>query len=76
MNGSYIDVPAYPQGSRAFIAASAPLMKTVEDWWNMIFTNKVKLIIMLADAEEERITPVCAFYWSEDTFKVEGLVTI
>lgn len=60
MNGSYIDVPVYPSGVKAFIAASAPLKWTVEDWWNMIFTNKVKLIIMLCDADEERINPVCA----------------
>lgn len=51
-------------------------MKTIEDWWNMIFTNKITLIIMLADAEEERINPVCAFYWSEETFRIEGDITI
>lgn len=42
----------------------------------MIITNNVKLIIMLCDAEEELINPVCAFYWSDDTYKTFGDVTV
>ncbi len=40
INASYISVPIKGR-EKAFIAASAPLQKTLETWWDMIFTNKI-----------------------------------
>ena len=77
INGSYINVPVKPHGNKAFIAASAPLKRTVGDWWNMILTNKVQNVIMLCDADEERINPVCENYWVEEGERViEDIVII
>jgi protein tyrosine phosphatase len=64
VNGSYINVPIRNYGERAFIAASAPVEKSLNNFWEMIFQNKVTLIIMLCNLKEKNI--VCEKYWEED----------
>jgi len=36
-----------------FIACQGPLSNTTEDFWNMINTLNVKLVIMLCELQEE-----------------------
>jgi protein tyrosine phosphatase len=35
------------RGKKVFIAATAPLPSTVEQFWQMILENKVNLVVML-----------------------------
>jgi len=42
----------------------------------MIITNKVHNIIMLCDAEEERVNPVCVNYWVNDGERIIEDITL
>jgi protein tyrosine phosphatase len=68
VNGSYINVPIrcckaanssdsnpLNYGERAFIAASAPVEKSLNNFWEMIFQNKVRLIVMLCNIKEKNV---------------------
>ena len=46
-----------------FICCQAPLKKTAEDFWNMVFVYQVRVIVMLAKTVE-RGREVCYPYWS------------
>jgi len=74
VNGSYINVPIRGKGEKAFIAASAPVEKSLNNFWEMIFQNKVTLIVMLCNIKEKNI--VCEKYWSEDEHKEYGNVKV
>lgn len=74
VNGSYINVPIKKYGERAFIAASAPVEKSLPNFWEMIFQNKVTLIIMLCNIKEK--TVVCEKYWDEEEEKQYGNVKV
>mmetsp|Transcript_24992 Transcript_24992/g.27676 ORF Transcript_24992/g.27676 Transcript_24992/m.27676 type:complete len:336 (+) Transcript_24992:255-1262(+) len=64
VNGSYINVPIRGVGEKAFIAASAPVEKSLNNFWEMIYQNKVKLVVMLCNLKEKNV--VCEKYWDED----------
>ena len=64
INASYIDGPTKEQ-SKLFIATQGPLKETIPSFWKMIFTHKIKLVIMLSSGPGEgegRNT----IYWPED----------
>jgi len=74
VNGSYINVPIRNSGERAFIAASAPVEKSLNNFWEMIFQNKVSLIIMLCNLKEKNV--VCEKYWDEDNSREFGDIIV
>jgi protein tyrosine phosphatase len=49
INASYIE---YPDTPTKYIAAQAPLVHTIDDWWNMICKLNVKVIVMLCKCFE------------------------
>lgn len=49
INASWINLPY----KNAFIATQAPIKNTIEDFWTMIWENKVNLIIMLCNVIEK-----------------------
>ncbi|KAM8930638.1 receptor-type tyrosine-protein phosphatase C [Pelodytes ibericus] len=49
-------------GTRAMIAAQAPLKNTISDFWQMIYQKKVKVIIMLSGASEKEKEETCFPY--------------
>jgi len=64
INASYIDGPIKDE-SKLFIATQGPLKETIPSFWKMIFTHKIKLVIMLSSGlgeGEGRNT----IYWPED----------
>lgn len=61
-------------GERAFIAASAPVEKSLNNFWEMIFQNKVRLIVMLCNIKEKNV--VCEKYWDEEETKEYGNVNV
>ncbi|KJE90141.1 tyrosine-protein phosphatase non-receptor type 6 [Capsaspora owczarzaki ATCC 30864] len=63
INGNYIT--GY-DGSLAYIATQGPVDATVADFWRMIVTHKVRVIIMLAKIFEDG-KKKCAEYWPETT---------
>ncbi|CAI2370207.1 unnamed protein product [Moneuplotes crassus] len=74
VNGSYINIPIRNFGERAFIAASAPVEKSLNNFWEMIFQNKVPMIVMLCNIEEKSI--VCEKYWDDETPNEFGEITV
>ncbi|OON22965.1 Protein-tyrosine phosphatase, partial [Opisthorchis viverrini] len=77
INASYIyavnpskDAQAAPKLNPArvdFIAAQAPLKKTIADFWEMIAENHVSLIVMLTQLVEDNV-PKCARYWPDEVY--------
>ena len=53
INASYISNP-FDNKSKLFIATQTPLENTIISFWKMIYTHKIKLIIMLSDLSEEK----------------------
>ncbi|XP_029641943.1 tyrosine-protein phosphatase non-receptor type 14-like [Octopus sinensis] len=49
----------------SFIAAQAPLKNTVEDFWQMIWEQKVSIIIML-NARDDEDKLLCCQYWPQE----------
>jgi len=74
VNGSYINIPIRNDGEKAFIAASAPVEKSLKNFWEMIFQNKVTLIIMLCNLKEKNV--VCEKYWDEEETMEYGNVKV
>ncbi|XP_047146482.1 tyrosine-protein phosphatase non-receptor type 22 isoform X1 [Hydra vulgaris] len=52
-------------GNVCYIAAQAPMATTVNDFWRMIWTNDVKLVIMACKLIELG-KPRCERYWPDD----------
>uniref|UniRef100_A0A8D0HK33 Receptor-type tyrosine-protein phosphatase C n=1 Tax=Sphenodon punctatus TaxID=8508 RepID=A0A8D0HK33_SPHPU len=62
-------------GPREIIAAQGPLKETINDFWQMIFQRKVKVIVMLTDLKDGD-KELCAQYWGDgkqtyDSLEVE-----
>ena len=53
INASYISNP-FDNKSKLFIATQTPLENTIISFWKMIYSHKIKLIIMLSDLSEEK----------------------
>jgi receptor-type tyrosine-protein phosphatase gamma len=70
INADYIDLGC---GQRT-IACQAPIESTLYDFWNMIFTQDVKVIVMLAnmiDCANQK----CYKYWPGTEFvKIKGII--
>ncbi|CAD6194956.1 unnamed protein product [Caenorhabditis auriculariae] len=52
--------------SMAYICTQAPMKSTMEDFWHMIFTEKVSMIIMLCSYTEDNMSK-CDVYLPETT---------
>lgn len=65
VNASFIDIPLIEGGSKAFIAASAPLKKSMQSWWDLIISNKVEMVFMLCDLVEKNV-PKCDAYFDDN----------
>lgn len=74
VNGSYINVPIRNHGEKAFIAASAPVEKSLDNFLEMVYQNKVSLIVMLCNLKEKNI--VCEKYWEEEEQKEYGNIRV
>ena len=71
INASYISGP-FDNQSKLFIATQTPSRDTIASFWNMIYTHKVKLIIMLSDTLEEKEEKY-KIYWpnnKEESLKI------
>lgn len=51
-----------------YIATQGPLKHTIEDFWDMIWSNNITLIVMLTPLKEKKVKK-CECYWSEDNHK-------
>ncbi|XP_014807951.1 PREDICTED: receptor-type tyrosine-protein phosphatase T-like [Calidris pugnax] len=61
INASYVDSYRSP---RFFIAAQGPLPGTVMDFWQMVWQEKISVIVMLTGLVEQNKTK-CEQYWPE-----------
>ncbi|TMS38289.1 hypothetical protein L596_005050 [Steinernema carpocapsae] len=59
INASHVVIP---NTKYRYIAAQAPLMSTLNDWWKMIFQNDIHLIVMLCKLVEKGM-PKCQRYY-------------
>ncbi|XP_074858613.1 receptor-type tyrosine-protein phosphatase C [Carettochelys insculpta] len=59
-------------GPKEMIATQAPLPDTINDFWQMVFQRKVKLIVMLTDPKEGD-KELWAQYWGEGKQTYEGI---
>uniref|UniRef100_A0A8C8VFP7 Receptor-type tyrosine-protein phosphatase C n=1 Tax=Pelusios castaneus TaxID=367368 RepID=A0A8C8VFP7_9SAUR len=59
-------------GSKEMIATQGPLPETINDFWQMIFQRKVKVIVMLTELNEGD-QELCAQYWGEGKQRYEGI---
>ncbi|XP_074788091.1 receptor-type tyrosine-protein phosphatase T-like [Athene noctua] len=71
INASYVD--SY-RSSRFFIAAQGPLPGTVLDFWQMVWQEKISVIVMLTGLVEQNKTK-CEQYWPEQE-QVYGEFTV
>ena len=63
INASWIHLPK----KNSFISAQAPLINTIDDFWEMCFDHNINLIIMLCNLEENG-KEKCTEYWNVDKF--------
>ncbi|XP_029768223.1 receptor-type tyrosine-protein phosphatase C-like [Terrapene carolina triunguis] len=59
-------------GPKEMIATQGPLPETINDFWQMIFQRKVKVIVMLTELKEGD-QQLCAQYWGEGKQTYEGI---
>ncbi|KYO34553.1 receptor-type tyrosine-protein phosphatase C isoform C [Alligator mississippiensis] len=59
-------------GPRAMIATQAPMQETINDFWQMVFQRKVKVIVMLTELKEGD-QELCARYWGEQKQTYDGI---
>ncbi|TFK14675.1 potassium voltage-gated channel subfamily H member 7-like [Platysternon megacephalum] len=59
-------------GPKEMIATQGPLPETINDFWQMIFQRKVKVIVMLTELKEGD-QQLCAQYWEEGKQTYEGI---
>uniref|UniRef100_A0A8C3IZH6 Receptor-type tyrosine-protein phosphatase C n=1 Tax=Chrysemys picta bellii TaxID=8478 RepID=A0A8C3IZH6_CHRPI len=59
-------------GPKEMIATQGPLPETINDFWQMIFQRKVKVIVMLTELKQGD-QQLCAQYWGEGKQTYEGI---
>eukprot|EP00036_Acanthoecidae_sp_10tr_P010874 CAMPEP_0182926658 /NCGR_PEP_ID=MMETSP0105_2-20130417/12194_1 /TAXON_ID=81532 ORGANISM="Acanthoeca-like sp., Strain 10tr" /NCGR_SAMPLE_ID=MMETSP0105_2 /ASSEMBLY_ACC=CAM_ASM_000205 /LENGTH=566 /DNA_ID=CAMNT_0025064559 /DNA_START=100 /DNA_END=1800 /DNA_ORIENTATION=+ len=74
INANYIDGEA-PGTKQAYIASQGPLPGTVASFWQMVWENDVRLIIMATGLVENRRTK-CHMYWPQKEETVHGRNTL
>lgn len=70
INANYISLP-----SSKVIGTQAPLPSSFNDFWQMIWEKKIRIIVMLTRLEERRAIK-SHLYWPEDGSKTYGNYTI
>ncbi|XP_071839887.1 uncharacterized protein [Apostichopus japonicus] len=59
-----------------FIAAQGPSSDTVDDFWRMIWLEKVKVIVMVTSLQDEAGQDLCYQYWPDSTEQTQSFGTI
>ena len=65
INASFIN-GLTPNSEKAYVATQAPIPRTIEDFWQMVWEQDAKIIIMLG-AEVENMRVKVDRYWPVDT---------
>ncbi|XP_067928931.1 receptor-type tyrosine-protein phosphatase kappa-like [Watersipora subatra] len=74
INASYIYDSSSPASEPRYIAAQGPLPSTINDFWKMIWQERVKCIVMLTDMYSYNKVD-CVKYW-HDTYTLCGNIHI
>ncbi|XP_023669276.1 tyrosine-protein phosphatase non-receptor type 7-like isoform X1 [Paramormyrops kingsleyae] len=75
-DNSYINancIQGYGQSAKSYIATQAPMVNTVEDFWEMVWQEESAIIVMIVELKE--MTEKCVQYWP-DQAGVYGRVTV
>ncbi|KAI1893136.1 hypothetical protein AGOR_G00140800 [Albula goreensis] len=64
--GGYINanyIRGYGDAEKTYIATQGPMVNTVEDFWEMVWQEKSRIIVMITELKEKK--EKCVLYWPE-----------
>lgn len=70
INASWINIDVNLQKTR-YVASQGPLKDTVDDFWCMIWQEKITTVIMLTETFDSQGKEKCYQYWSKDGSKID-----
>ncbi|KAI1301383.1 Tyrosine-protein phosphatase non-receptor type 14 [Halotydeus destructor] len=73
INGSLIQMNYGKNAHQSYIAAQGPLMNTVNDFWRMIWTQKVNVVVMVTELTEDN-QEKCFLYFPQNSEKGKNTV--
>jgi len=74
INANYID-GIHKNGKQAYIASQAPLPVTFNDFWRMIWEQKISILVMLTRLEEDKMVKAHR-YWPTKGEKIYGDIKV